>query len=1299
MPAVILEDGSRVFLEEDTPEARQEAKEALARGSQEYSFVGDIGRGIGAGLVSIPQGLTELGTTGIDLFFDTNITDDVNEYFESIKPEVSGSAGKTAQFITQFGIPGLGTVGLLSKASKAKQILGASLVDGAVATDDVTTIGDVIFDSESDEQRLERLDGSEKASARLLERLGVVGETAGIMLTAPAALGFVGKSAGVLSDAVAPLAVPVVNIASKTAGGLGSLANKAFGDSLRKNFTFTGRNPNELVAQLSAGKTAQLGAIKENVETVFNQVQNTINLSVKGNKLNQTDAEVLAQNIQDFIAPQSKLGFTNPSLAGKELADAANELQQNALKNIKSFEGTGNKIDYKALGMSEDVAISKLLEDARGSANLLEGEILNLSAKQGDDNLTKLFIPDEVRSAIEANQGVYGARSYKAYVDSANFSVSKEQRESAVREIQSKMGVSKTEAEMTFENFLSGPGAKNKDMYSFETPEMLLEGLKFGSLKGRKLNEFPEVRKALGEITGYGAKDWKQALRNTALASQITMSKLGSLVAKSKMFDDIRMLDENAAVYGNQKFLKDFSKDLGVPPDQLQKTFVNPEDGLTYVRFNEDAGALKGLYATETFHNSIMGATTDFLANAPALVSQSYKGLLALKAGTQYGKTVLSPTTQIRNFTSIPFFSLMNGNLGPSGRFVDSVKTIFAGLRDPGSRALKKDIIKEGKDYGIIQRGGATLDEIKALTRYAEEDSPFIQKITQSEFAKKGKKLTGIETFEKAYTMSDDTARYYNWNAEQAKLARAIEKSGADDVIPVGSARASVDLKDLVRQTDKGPVIRVGDLTGDNLDKFLKAEAAEIALNTVPTYSRVPDAVKAMKYFPLLGNFIAFPSEIIRNTFNTLARASKEMASGNAELAKIGSRRIAGAFTVTTGLPIALTNTANALTGVDQEKVDAYKRSFAAPWDKASTLIPVGSDENGNPTGFYNFSYTNPYDYLQRPVRALMMEIEKGNRNEASLMDVTTRATFSAFQELFSPFYEPSLGINSILQAYNGETDTGRRIWTNSDNSGEKVVKGLVHIIDEIAPSVVPYNISVDPGSGLPLGIRFDPKDIVTATSSIFGGTDGKGDDKLINRQGRKIDPAETLVQAFSGLKVIKPQIEKSLRYKGFQTNDIIRDSSNQFNRVLRSADERSADEFLRAYINANQDRYNGLRDLYTAIEDAYSLGLDYNQINTELKNSKVANRDLVMKNLFKPMDLNKDLISQALYSNYQKARQPVPVEALEVARQQMSQESLVGALDPVNFIQPQDVSQQPSQTQGGVLRDLELRKLLGISN
>ena len=49
------------------------------------------------------------------------------------------------------------------------------------------------------------------------------------------------------------------------------------------------------------------------------------------------------------------------------------------------------------------------------------------------------------------------------------------------------------------------------------------------------------------------------------------------------------------------------------------------------------------------------------------------------------------------------------------------------------------------------------------------------------------------------------------------------------------------------------------------------------------------------------------------------------------------------------------------------------------------------------------------------------------------------------------------------------------------------------------------------------------------------------GDDRLINRRGNRIDPAEALVQGFSGLKIIKPQIGRTLRYRGFETNDVIR--------------------------------------------------------------------------------------------------------------------------------------------------------------
>ena len=142
-------------------------------------------------------------------------------------------------------------------------------------------------------------------------------------------------------------------------------------------------------------------------------------------------------------------------------------------------------------------------------------------------------------------------------------------------------------------------------------------------------------------------------------------------------------------------------------------------------------------------------------------------------------------------------------------------------------------------------------------------------------------------------------------------------------------------------------------------------------MNVTPTYSRIPEIVKKLKFLPFLGNFTAFPAEIVRNTSNTLSKSIKELASSNVEFQKIGMRRLTGALTTTVGLPVGLTKAGLALTGSDEEQLNAYKRSFAAPSEKNATLIPTSTDAQGNITGFINYSYTNPYDYLQRPVQAL----------------------------------------------------------------------------------------------------------------------------------------------------------------------------------------------------------------------------------------------------------------------------------------------------------------------------------------
>ena len=56
----------------------------------------DIGKGIYSGVVSVPQGITELGALGIDAALGTNTSRAVTEAFESIIP-IAGWLGKASQ--------------------------------------------------------------------------------------------------------------------------------------------------------------------------------------------------------------------------------------------------------------------------------------------------------------------------------------------------------------------------------------------------------------------------------------------------------------------------------------------------------------------------------------------------------------------------------------------------------------------------------------------------------------------------------------------------------------------------------------------------------------------------------------------------------------------------------------------------------------------------------------------------------------------------------------------------------------------------------------------------------------------------------------------------------------------------------------------------------------------------------------------------------------------------------------------------------------------------------------------------
>ena len=1293
MPTLKLEDGATIFIPDESPETIKEYTEAYNKTKQgETGVLGDIGRGLFlTGPQKAVQGLAETGSSLIDFIADTDLTADVKEHFDRVayeKPKTQ--AGEIASFFGQFGIPGLGAAGVLTRYGKAKQALGFGAVDGAVATDDTVTISDLVLDSESDEERLARLDGSEAAAKRLLDKMNVAAEASAFVFGLPLALSGTKAAAKKSVDLVAPAASHIAKIGLSAQGKLSAKGldesllntNKTFYDRLKNLFTFKRDKPTVAVAKAMGAKTATVLAAQDAVNDAFQNIIGTINKTNKGSS-SQTQKMQLARDVEDYMFPRVKIDFESPNLSQTQARDAARNLQQEALTRIKNLETDGGL--YKGIDLPKGLKISELLESTRSEFDNLSKSVL----KAGDstsDEFTNLFINTELKDAIKENMGLYGTRVYKAFID-GGFKMDPKLKEEAIEQIMRTHGVDEQTARSAL-NDLVIPKAKNKDAIGVESADAFVDSLRVdkGILKGRNLDSLEKVRKALGEVAGYTQSKPEAALNNTALMASLTASKLATLTAKSKVYDDIFKLDKNAAALGEKKFLRDQSyfdnKRITTSKEgNINVAFdtVGPDDvPIKFKQFNQEHGSLNGKFVRADFFDAITRASSDFQANPLANLGW-YKPIIQVKSASQYGKTVLSPGAQTRNFTSVPFFALLNGNVGNTGRYMDAVQTTFAGLIDPKTKTLKKEILKELREEGLNQAGGGgRLAEIRDLANLSFEGTrggTILSRVGNIPGIKQTDKF-----LQKTYAMTDNAARVFSYMGEKKRFLQAM-KNNTDGFVPVQAVKNMTRYADLVELNAFGkPVIKPSSIINkfgdDGLEMFARAEAGDIAQQTVQNYQRTMGFVDKLKLAPV-GNFVAFPAEIFRNTGNAVARGIREVASENPEIQKIGMRRLAGATFTLGGTGYALERIGTTLTGVDQEKVEAYKRSYGMPWDKTATLVPVASDKDGNPTQFFNFSYMNPYDYLNRPVNKVFMEVAEGNRNEESLLRTFYDGTTGAILELSNSFVEPAFSIQAVLDSANGRTATGRRIWGESDTTGDRIAKSLLYVTEQTLPSITPFTLASDLGTDGGIGVDVRPKNFPKA---VFGLTGGKGED-LKTKAGQDLDVADTMVQAFSGFKIVRPQIDRTLLFRGFEASREIRDATNQFNSYLRQFEPREAEQYLNAYINSNEKRFRTFRDLYTAIDDAKTLGLSEREIETQLKKAKVANYKDVMRNRFRPIELNTDVLRAS----------PAPQDIrtpINVIERDLRQQNLEG-----QFRDPR----QPNQNAGAqILRQQELEKLVG---
>ena len=1298
--------------------------------AEQKGILSEIARGGLYGLQKATKGVGETATSAIDYFADTDLTKDLQTFFDNRmidKPE--STAGEITSFITQFGVPGLGAAGLVSKASKFSNLQKAltfGVIDGAVATDDTTTILDAFMDNDSDEERLARLNGSEAAANRLLEKANVAAEATAFVMALPYAIKGVTGAVGGTLDAVSPVAAKVIassGLAKKTTKVKdfeGEMTEQTLGlwEGIKNAFSVKGVGlegpvglisseglPNTIVAQAKSQKTA---IANHNVEMVNNNIK-TLEKTISQLDLSQTQAMSMSRSIEDALFPQIRVSYKNPNITDPiEIRALAKKVRGNALRKIKNTENKMTK-SYANLGIDEPLKISNLVKDMRGQVDDMSREILDL--RKTDEKAFNALLTDEgLKDTIAENIGIYGTRIYRAFMDDGTFlkNLDPKIKQGAIDQIKKVTGFDDDTADFVWRNISSRGrnSATNKDFTGFETTEFISEGLsksQQGILKGRTLNNLPAVRRALGEVSGFLQSTPEQALANTGLVTASTVSKLGSIIGKTKSFQDIKLINDiGPTQLGTKQFLKDkeFLKGaIDVGPNRFAKPSADGTTEVIYKQFGDNFGALSGMVTREDFYNAIAKTTTSFEQNHHVLM-KAYAPMLALKSISQYGKTVGSPLAQVRNNTSIPFFALLNGNVGSTGKLADAYVNTFAGLLDPASRKLKSEVVNELTEQNVAQRGGSALfGELKRNAEIAFNSFPGI-----GGALKKVKEAPGIKQTtdfaEEVYKMTDDVARVFNYFLEKTRFKSALNLIRSDKNLKTGAEFIPVEAMSNIKNfgdnitigKNGGAVLDIRKLTDDQVEAFARAETAELTLNTVQNYQRVVPIVKdGISRLPI-GNFTAFPAEMIRNGTNSLHRAIRELGSESPELQKIGMRRLSGAITAGGGFGAGITAVGSYLTGVTYDQIKAFQRQ-GTPWEETATMVPVGSDKDGNPLEFFNFSYMNPYDLFRRPALRILAEVEEGNRNEDSLTKILLDSTFQGSLELITPFVEPAFGINAFVDAYNGETATGRKIWRDGDTPGDKLQKGLVYSIDTILPSATPVNLEFSEGNNFYVGARLKdgPKSVINFTKN---GEPRKGG------KGQELDVGETMLQAFTGIKTVKPQLEKTLLFRAYEANQAIRDSSNEFNSYLRRPDfdEAKAKTYTLAYIRANKDRYNALRDLYQTLQDTQLLGLSNLKQREILKKAKITNYDEVLTGRFQPINID----SMSIIEEKIKGKD-INLPNLEQIKRKLDLEDLEGKyrgnkLGAVQSPPTQIINNQTQDRVSVALRQAEIDKLLGIS-
>ena len=1177
---------------------------APAEKNNPSSIYASIGAGLASGLIKTVEGVVSLGAELIDYGADSNTAGEVEKFFDDINifedTAQDRVAGKLVEVFTQIGTPATagfkvatklanaaikakkaGTYANLKSKSvtlattKAKQLNDASgtkrfaagVFGGATGetfvadVEEIGTFGD-FFDGPTALDNSE-LEGRDEAGRRLLNRIKFGSES---LLLTPFVYG-VGKGGKALASRGKELAY----------------SNSAFERWVNKYIGSPFRPRGDLPQEVFESEMAKQGLkardtfrAKELVTNITKEVDKIYPSSSKFfDSSTNAEQKNFYKQLNDVLFEGDLSKPINPGAKDTLIKTLKNKkVGEEAIGKITSNLDSARSEFTNLINILQNNSKGKIAAGAKDLQKIMKERIEGWLGGtyrifQQPKGLFKLF--QQFKPTDEAYVNAINLfRRYLAKTDKTrkkNFNPDGteyyEQAKYAVDDIINQVQVKKK------------PGGLPDVAYQDKTG--MLKTKSFEKATGRGSKVFREL---FGEI-----QDPRYSIFNA-------MTNLSAVARTATYFDDVVAQNAKVQQSGGRGFFWD--------SEELAKAAVNsPGTGIQIQKIddvlqklpggNTIVSPLSGKYTTKEIADGIKNAN-DIGAGLTSVIrgreganpaekaaTWFYRNLLLFPKGiSQMAKTIFSIPTHLRNFFSAGAFAGANGIL-------------FEGLTNPG---LLKKAFAEGIDTSALLKLGPGSAEAQAayrellelgvvnsqvqigdligLLKTATGDPGVVNTDTiLRPFMSKLKKLGDF--FQGKYVAEDDTWKITNYVVELDRLKK-------------GALKLNKNI----------------DFANPEVIRELKQEAANIVKNTVPNYAYVGSVVKTARILPI-GNFMSFPSEIIRTTTNIAEQGLKEMKHSkpvrgsnvtpyvvDAETGQLvkndnvmygtGFKRLSGMATTLTVVPAAAVEGAKWIYDVSEDEIQAL-RQFVPDWSKNSTLIPIRTDDDE--LRYIDFSHSNAYDVIARPFRTLTNNIIAGEATDQTLLSGFVNGVNEAGAEIMNPFISESIWTEAVtdLTVRGGRTQEGRQLYTDQTPAGNKAAIRFLHLGQALAPSY---------------------KQFQRLGQAAFGTPDKRGD--VLN-----IGPE---LAGFMGLRPIKVDPLASMGFKIAEYQTGIRNARREFTGgyfgILRGGRIKPND-VIQAYYNSNRARFLVQQEMNKNINAASILGVNTNTLRKEFSDRQLS--------------------------------------------------------------------------------------------